>query len=116
MNNNKYLPLGSVVLLTGAKKRIMVIGYLASSEETGDKEFDYMGCLYPEGVLSSEQTLVFDHSQIEKIYSEGFVDEEAKEFKEKLDSYKKPKEDLISSTNQAPNLLEGLNFSNNNNF
>ena len=84
MNREKYLPLGSIVLLKGAKKRIMVIGFMASANETGDKVFDYMGCIYPEGVLSSEQSLVFNHEQIDQIYYMGYSDAEEKDFKDKL--------------------------------
>ena len=84
MNKEKYLPLGSVVLLKEAKKRVMVIGFMVSANETSDKVFDYMGCLYPEGVLSSEQSLVFNHDQIDKIFYLGYSDNEEKEFKDKL--------------------------------
>ena len=84
MNREKYLPIGSLVLLKEAKKRVMIIGFMASANETGDKVFDYMGCMYPEGVLSSDQTLVFNHDQISEIYYMGYSDNEEKEFKEKL--------------------------------
>lgn len=84
MNKEKFLPLGSVVILKGAKKRIMIIGFVAQSQQTGNKVFDYMGCLYPEGVLNTEQSLLFDHEQIDKIYYIGLSDNEEKDFKEKL--------------------------------
>ena len=84
MNFEKYLPIGTVVLLKNGKKRIMITGLTAQSESTGDRIYDYMGCLYPEGVISTEQTLVFDHNQIDKIYYMGYVDKEWKELKEKL--------------------------------
>lgn len=84
MNREKYLPIGSIVLLKGAKKRIMIIGFMASSNETKDKVFDYMGCIYPEGVISSDQSLVFNHDQIDKIYYIGYSDKEEKEFSMKL--------------------------------
>ena len=85
MNREKYLPIGSVVLLKTAKKRIMVTGFVAKAQETGDKVFDYMGCLYPEGVISSDKNLLFNHDQIDKIYYLGYSDEEEKIFKGKLD-------------------------------
>ena len=84
MNREKYLPIGSVVLLKEAKKRVMVTGFVAQSNETGDKVFDYMGCLYPEGIISSEQNLLFNHDQIDKIFYLGYSDEEEKDFKIKL--------------------------------
>ncbi len=82
--NEKYLPIGSVVLLKNATKRLMVTGFLVSSKEFPEKVFDYSGCLYPEGIITSEQTALFDHEQIEKIYATGFSDQEEKSFKTKL--------------------------------
>ena len=84
MNNSKYLPIGSVVILKGATKRMMVIGFAATSEETGEKVYDYIGCLYPEGVVDSRQTLLFNHDQIEKIFALGFKDQEWLETEKRL--------------------------------
>ena len=87
MNNvgEKYLPLGSVVMLKGASKRLMVTGFctMAADDESGVM-YDYSGCMYPEGVISSDQTALFNHDQIEKVYHLGLVDEEEKSFKMKL--------------------------------
>lgn len=80
----KYLPLGSVVLLKGAKKKLMVTGYASIDMNKKDKVYDYCGCLYPEGVITTEQTILFDHLDIEKIFCIGFSDEEQKEFSKKL--------------------------------
>ena len=40
--------------------------------------------LYPEGVISTDKNLLFDHTQIEKVIYMGYVDEEQKSFQEKL--------------------------------
>lgn len=80
----KFLPIGTVVLLKNATKRIMIIGFCAMTKEQEGKIFDYCGCIYPEGLISSSQTCMFDHSQIEKIFFKGFEDEEEAEFKTKL--------------------------------
>ena len=101
--SEKYLPLGSVVLLKGAKKRVMVIGFMCTSNETGDKIFDYMGCLYPEGVINSQHSLMFNHDQIERIDNVGFSDVEEKSFKNKLN-------DLVVRA-QADNSSEGTGVS-----
>lgn len=84
MKYEKYLPLGSVVLLKGGKKRVMVAGFCAISDEDKDKVYDYSGCVYPEGFMSSSQVLLFDHDQIDKVYYLGLSDDEDKEFKTKL--------------------------------
>lgn len=84
MNYEKYLPIGTVVMLKGGKKRAMIIGFCSISGEDKTKTYDYSGCLYPEGVLSSNQTLLFNHEQIEKVFYLGLIDEEEKQFKKKL--------------------------------
>lgn len=84
MNTEKYLPIGSVVMLKNASKMVMVIGFVSKGKETGDKIFDYIGCLYPEGVLSSDKNLLFDHNQIDKIYYLGYSNLEERQFKDKL--------------------------------
>lgn len=76
----KYLPIGSVVLLKGATKRIMITGFASTSPDTGSRVFDYSGCTYPEGFLSYNKVCVFDHNQIDNVYFTGFVDEEEKAF------------------------------------
>lgn len=86
MNNNygKFLPIGTVVLLKGAKKRLMITGFCSFDEAKKDKAYDYTGCLYPEGIISSKQMALFNHDQIDKIYHLGYQDEEEKSFKQAL--------------------------------
>ena len=80
----KYLPVGSVVLLKGGEKRIMITGFCVTRKDKPDEIWDYSGCLYPEGTISPESTLLFDHSQITEVYYLGLIDDEEKEFKKKL--------------------------------
>ncbi len=88
MNNNnnlgKFLPIGTVVLLKGGKKRLMITGFCSFDEAKKDKAYDYTGCLFPEGIISSKQMALFNHSQIEKVFYLGLRDEEEKQFKQKL--------------------------------
>lgn len=80
----KYLPLGSVVLLENGTKRLMITGFCVVPNDDKTKIYDYSGCLYPEGVISSEQIALFNHDQINTIYAIGYSDDEEKQFKEKL--------------------------------
>ena len=85
--NKKYekeiLPLGSVVLLKDAKRYLVVMGYLMI-QEGEDKVWDYMGCAYPVGAVSSETTLMFNRNQIDEVIFEGFSDEEGETFRKKV--------------------------------
>lgn len=85
----KYLPIGTVVMLKGGKKRVMITGFCSIAEENKEKTYDYSGCLYPEGYLTANQVCLFDHEQIEKIYHLGLIDEEEKSFKVKLENFMK---------------------------
>ncbi len=77
------LPLGSVVLLKDAKRYLVVMGYLIIEEGT-NKVWDYMGCAYPIGAISSDAILTFDTNQIEKVIFKGFSDEEGENFRKKV--------------------------------
>lgn len=82
----KYLPIGSVVLLENGSKRVMINGFCAIDPKNPQKIFDYSGVLFPEGSLSSDQALLFDHTQVARIDHLGLEDQEEKDFKVKLNT------------------------------
>lgn len=86
MDMQKFLPIGSVVEIKGGKKRVMISGFCAIDTDKADKIYDYSGCLYPEGFITSKKTLLFNHDQIEKIHFVGFIDSEEQEFKNNLEN------------------------------
>ena len=106
INFDKFLPVGTVVLLSGGKKRVMITGYVAVGKETGNKVYDYIGCLYPEGVISSDKNLLFNHNQIEKVYYMGYSDEEQKEFSKNL---KQLIDKKLNSDKSNENVVQGKN-------
>lgn len=75
----ELLPIGSVVLLKGAKKRLMICGRLQYLE--GDSRlYEYSGCLFPEGITDPRQMYVFDGENIDQVLSIGYRDEEEQRF------------------------------------
>ena len=84
MKYKKYLPIGTVVMLKGGKKRAMITGFCAYENEDKKKLYDYSGCLYPEGLFKMDQSFLFDHEQIGEIFHLGLIDDEELEFKKKL--------------------------------
>ena len=98
----KYLPLGSVVLLKDAKKRVMVIGYAVTVPNTGDKVWDYIGCLYPEGTITPEKNLLFDHKDIARIYAIGYSDDEQKSFIRVLEKTVLLREERLEKEKNVP--------------
>lgn len=84
MEEKKYLPIGSIVLLEGGKKKVMITGYCMQTEERPGEIFDYSGCVYPEGVIRSDVTLIFNHSQIKELFHSGYLDEDGTKLREQL--------------------------------
>lgn len=94
---DKFLPIGTVVILKGGKKELMINSFcVVPSGEIYDKTgkvelekgkmFDYGACSYPEGMLSSDQSFVFNHDQIEKICYKGYETELSKQMSDFLKS------------------------------
>lgn len=83
-STEKYLPIGSVVLLRNGKKRLMITGYASIDMEKKDKIYDYCGCIFPCGIIKTDQIILFNHEDISKIYAFGYQDEEQKEFVKKI--------------------------------
>ena len=75
MAQSEFLPLGTIVQLQGATRRIMIIARgmnVKKDEETFF--FDYGGVPYPEG-LTGDQMVYFDHGGIAKVYFHGYADD-----------------------------------------
>ncbi len=107
----KYLPIGTVVTLQNAKKRIMIIGYCPVDNEN-KQMYDYSACIYPEGLIDSNKILLFNHDQIEQINFEGMQDEEQiknnEQIKKLVSSMKSLKEVKLPTNNNSS--IETLNI------
>ena len=86
-----FLPIGSVVLLQGAEKRIMVAGVRQRDAET-EKIWDYSAVLYPEGMVDSKNVFLFNTEQVEKIFFLGFQDSECLQFAEMISKFDETRE------------------------
>ena len=93
------LPIGSVVLLDGADKRLMICGVIQVNPADG-KEYDYLACLYPEGFVGFEHTYLFNHEDIKRIDVEGLADEEHDAFRAKLAGLLEVQEDDSESSQE----------------
>ena len=77
------LPLGTVVLLRESTKRVMIYGRL-QRETDGEKVWDYIACLFPEGNINPDHSFLFDNAQIENVFFVGCQDEEEMRFQQYL--------------------------------
>lgn len=96
----KFLPAGTVVMLKGGTKRVMINGFCAIDPAQPKVMFDYSGVLSPEGALSSDQALLFNHDQIKDIIHMGLEDDEFKKFNLRM---KMLLEKLQETSNQQNN-------------
>ena len=80
MKKLQLLPIGSVVLLEGAEKRLMICGRIQTDTATGTT-YDYSGCLYPDGIIDSSQLYMFNNENIKTIFFVGFQDLEEFQFR-----------------------------------
>lgn len=78
----KFLPIGSVVLINGALRPVMIIGYFF--EDIKKETKDYLGVLYPEGYIDPSAITCFNHDDIIKVLLIGYEDKFFKKMNEKL--------------------------------
>lgn len=76
------LPIGSVVLLKGGSKKLMIIGLKLTKESQPDAVYDYIGVLYPEGFISNEYNFLFNHEDINDVVFTGYNNPERESFVE----------------------------------
>jgi len=77
------LPLGSIVLLKGAQKKLMIYGRKQIQMESNTL-YDYLGVVYPEGYIDPNYTFLFNHEDIDTIEFTGYSNDEEKKFQKLL--------------------------------
>jgi len=86
MKVKELLPIVSVVLLKGGKKRLMIYG-IKQTDNATEIEYDYISVLYPEGNMGEAGQYLFNHEDIEQVYFKGYEEEEREEFLENLSEF-----------------------------
>ncbi len=106
-NIERNLPIGTVVLLKGGEKKVMITSYLIFATNKDGKKvlYDYGACYYPEGAMDAKNAVGFNHEDIEKVVFKGLADDkEYKELRAALDKYgadmKKEFKTILDSENE----------------
>lgn len=81
---SKLLPIGSIVLLKKASKKLMITGIKPRKKDEPSVIYDYIGVLYPEGYLSNDYNFLFNHEDIIDVVFIGYQNPERTEFIEHL--------------------------------
>ncbi|NLN49159.1 MAG: DUF4176 domain-containing protein [Clostridiales bacterium] len=89
MEIQELLPIGTVVLLKNAEKRLMIFGVKQTSLDGKEEEYDYIGVMYPEGYMGGEYQFLFNHSDISTVFYTGYEDDERKDFIDRLSQHYK---------------------------
>lgn len=78
------LPIGSVVQLKDIDVRILISGYCSVTADDPAYTWDYSGFIFPLGYSGVDSVISFDASQIERVVTYGFQDEEQMRYIEEL--------------------------------
>lgn len=76
----ELLPIGTIVLLRGGIRKLMITGIKVAKVEEQNRVFDYIGVLYPEGFMGEQGNFMFNHSEINDIIYKGYTNPERDEF------------------------------------
>lgn len=79
-NEDEFLPIGSVVLLKGGNKRIMICGRI-QAQAGSDIIYDYSACYYPEGIVDPQSMFFFNRDAIETVYFRGYEDQDELDYR-----------------------------------
>ena len=91
MENNKLLPLGSIVFLKDGVIKMLIIGRRNLIAKEGEKKpilFDYAASPYPIGFAGNEQLYHFNHENIDKVIFSGFTDVDDERAIEMMEEWK----------------------------
>lgn len=85
MENKKFLPLGSIVIVIGTTQKVIIVQRAVNYKEKNvEKYFDYGAVMYPEGLMGTE-IIYFNQEDIFKIVYEGYADEDEKIYTDQLE-------------------------------
>lgn len=73
--SKSYLPIGSVVTMQGAKRKLMIIGTGVRDKET-NKAYDYVAVPYPQGYLGAEAMFLCNQEDLQTLDFLGYVNAE----------------------------------------
>lgn len=75
----KFLPIGTTVMLKGGHTPVMIISYCVFPKTNKKELYDYGSCPYPQGVIDPDTVHAFNHDQIEEILHMGYDTNDSKE-------------------------------------
>lgn len=74
----ELLPIGSVVQLKKAEKKLAIVGVLMNNNGT---KYDYIAVLHPEGYIDQQHMYLFNHNDIDNVLFLGYMNAEFQVFR-----------------------------------
>ncbi|CAM3229673.1 DUF4176 domain-containing protein [Filibacter tadaridae] len=68
---NELLPIGTVLKMDGVEPFIMIYGRKQNQVDGDEKLWDYVGCPYPQGHISTNTNIFFQHEDIADVVFKG---------------------------------------------
>ena len=97
MSDDTFLPLGTIVILKGTLKKLMLVN---RANVVASQYYDYGAVLYPEGLIDSDLAY-FNQADILKVVANGFSDEDDHLMIAQLND---AKTDFLSKPRESENL------------
>ena len=118
MEKVDFLPLGTVVVLNGSIKKVMIaqraVYVPVNEDETDIKYFEYGAVLYPEGLVDG-QLVYFNSEDVYKVIAVGYTDaddellvEEINEALEKVENEPKKVTEIAENYSSTVDHFSGL--------
>lgn len=79
----ELLPIGSIVSIKEAKRHMMICGRVVTRDDS-DQVYDYVGCLFPEGLADASKMYFFNREAIDECLFKGWENKEEHDFKENV--------------------------------
>ena len=84
------MPIGSVVRIGDADKRLIIIG--RAQRKAGEEDlYDYCSVPFPEGYLDGEHLIFHDHGDITYIFRVGYINDAEMDLQQRLEDFLKEK-------------------------
>lgn len=74
----EFCPVGSVVLLHNSLLKVMIIGTIVLDVSIRGIVYDYMGIIYPKGIINNKEILYFNQEDISRVLFLGQIDKRIK--------------------------------------
>lgn len=79
----EFFTLGTIVTLFDNTKPLMIYGRL-QLQAGFEKIWDYVACLYPEGNISDQYNVFFNHEDVENVLFVGYQTEDDRSYQQLL--------------------------------